>query len=83
MLELIVVVGLLVMTVLAFWKKGAAAGLLMGLAFVLHAAGAFMKEPDDDSFPLSLVLKGLGVLVLFITLLKFYSRRGGAVNPAA
>lgn len=82
MLELVVLIGLLVMTVGAFWKKGVAAGALIGLAFLLHLAGALTRAPaDDDSLPLSLIFKGLGTLVLLVALVKFYSRRRAGATP--
>ena len=74
MLQLILLISLLVLTVAAFWQKGFVAGFIMALALVLSAIGAFMPSPNDDSFPVSLVFSGLGMIVLFIGVFKFFRK---------
>jgi ABC-type amino acid transport system permease subunit len=74
MLELIMLICLLLVTVMAFWKKGLVAGLVMGLAFLLSLVGAFMPRPHAGSFPISVVFTLLAMIVLFFGLFKYFRK---------
>ncbi|HEX5707604.1 MAG TPA: hypothetical protein VFX96_09935 [Pyrinomonadaceae bacterium] len=80
MLELLVLIFLVFITGHAFWKKGVVAGALLAVALVLHIASAFIRSGETgDSFPVSLILKGVGLVFLLIAVFKFYQKpRGGA-----
>lgn len=79
MLELLVLGFLVFMTIHAFWKKGVVAGALLAVALVLHLASAFLRAGETgDSFPVSLVLKGVGLVFLLVAVFKFYQKPRGA-----
>jgi hypothetical protein len=74
MLVLLMLVCLLLLTVQAFWKKGVVAGLVMGLALLLCAVGGLMPRTRNGPPPISLVFMGLGLIVLFFGIFKYFRK---------